>query len=164
MQKKLFLEQRCKVVSVCTNGRKKMTAANICLRIVFQSSTYVAALPAPEAKTFSSYFCFLDSSQIFIYQKKKFFLFSLQSFVRQNSFSLLLFLFIQECIKFSLYYLYSFILEALDRKNIISFKIFVMMVGYWKFFLSFELFKNVGRQELDEDFFKRGRAVGDVFS
>ena len=74
MQKKLFLEQRCKVVSVCTNGRKKMTAANICLRIVFQSSTYVAALPAPEAKTFSSYFCFLDSSQIFIYQKKKVFL------------------------------------------------------------------------------------------
>ena len=163
MQKKLFLEQRCKVVSVCTNGRKKMTAANICLRIVLQQ--YICS-GSSSTRGKNVFFLFLFSRQFtnFYISKKKFFLFSLQSFVRQNSFSLLLFLFIQECIKFSLYYLYSFILEALDRKNIISFKIFVMMVGYWKFFLSFELFKNVGRQELDEDFFKRSRAVGDVFS
>ena len=158
MQKKLFLEQRCKVVSVCTNGRKKMTAANICLRIVFQSSTYVAALPAPEAKTFSSYFCFLDSSQIFIYQKKKVFLIFPSKFCSAK-------FFFSPPLSFYLGMHQIVLYQRLQtEKNIISFKIFVMMVGYWKFFLSFELFKNVGRQELDEDFFKRSRAVGDVFS
>ena len=163
MQKKLFLEQRCKVVSVCTNGRKKMTAANICLRIVFQSSTYVAALPAPEAKTFSSYFCFLDSSQIFIYIKKVFLIFPSKFCSAKFFLSSSFFLFRNA--SNSLYITYIVLYQRLQtEKNIISFKIFVMMVGYWKFFLSFELFKNVGRQELDEDFFKRSRAVGDVFS
>ena len=142
-----------------------MTAANICLRIVLQSSTYVAALPAPEAKTFSSYFCFLDSSQIFIYQKKSFSYFPFKVlFGKILSLSSSFFLFRNA--SNVLYITYIVLYQRLQtEKNIISFKIFVMMVGYWKFFLSFELFKNVGRDKSWMRTFLRGvRAVGDVFS
>ena len=126
-----------------------MTAANICLRIVLQSSTYVAALPAPEAKTFSSYFCFLDSSQIFIYQKKSFSYFPFKVLFGKILLSppLSCYLGMHQIVLYQ---------RLQTEKNIISFKIFVMMVGYWKFFLSFELFKNVGRDKSWMRTFLRG--------